>query len=274
MKVILSIMAGLALVAVATAPEVHRLPADAAGAAERLAASPRHGEWVTIRTPERDSVVAWVSFPERTDKAPVVVVLHDDTGLSPWHRAVADQLAAEGFIAIAPELLTMRRAGDLTVPLAPDSGRAAIRTVQDAEVDRWVDAVAAYGLGLPAAAETFGVIGFCWGGEQSFRYAARTRGLGAAVVYSGAAPAARDLRKVRAPILGLYGSADARIAATVEATAAAMTRAGRPYDFAIYEDAGHGFLDSQDGQDGANRLAAEAAWPRTLDFLRTNLEHR
>ncbi|MEZ4455154.1 MAG: dienelactone hydrolase family protein [Gemmatimonadales bacterium] len=141
------------------------------GPSRRLAASPRHGEWVTIRTPERDSVVAWVSYPQRTDKAPVVVILHDDTGLSPWHRGVADQLAAEGFIAIAPELLTMRRAGDLTVPIAPDSGRAAIRTIQDSEVNRWVDAVAAYGLGLPAAAESFGVIGFCWGGEQSFRYA-------------------------------------------------------------------------------------------------------
>jgi hypothetical protein len=85
-----------------------RLPADAAGAAARLAASPRHGEYVTIRTGGGDSVRAWVVYPQRSDKAPVVIVVHEIFGLSSWVRGVADQLAADGFIAVAPDLLTMK----------------------------------------------------------------------------------------------------------------------------------------------------------------------
>src|SRR4029077_14273350 len=76
-----------------------RLPPDAAGAPARLAASPRHGEYVTIRTGGGDSLRAWVVYPQRSTKAPVVVVVHEIFGLSSWVRGVADQLAADGFIA-------------------------------------------------------------------------------------------------------------------------------------------------------------------------------
>src|SRR6476620_1715656 len=82
------------------------MPAGALDVATRLAKSPRHGEWVMIRTGPSDSVKAWVVYPERSTKAPVVVVVHEIFGLSPWVRGVADQLAAGGFIAIAPDLLT------------------------------------------------------------------------------------------------------------------------------------------------------------------------
>lgn len=101
------------------------LPAGATDAEARLKASPRHGEWATIKTSPTDSVVAWVVYPERRDKAPVVVVIHEIFGLSTWIRGVADQLAADGFIAIAPDLLTMKRDGNLTSEWAGDSATAA-----------------------------------------------------------------------------------------------------------------------------------------------------
>lgn len=137
------------------------LPADATIAADRLAKSPRHGEWATIKTSPTDSVVAWVVFPERRDKAPVVVVVHEIFGLSTWIRGVADQLAADGFIANAPDLLTMKRAGNLASEWPPDSARAAIRLLKAQDVRRDVDAVAKYGMTLPAAQKSYGIVGFC-----------------------------------------------------------------------------------------------------------------
>ena len=82
------------------------LPAGADGAHDKLNNSPRHGEWVKVETGGDDVVNAWLVYPERDDKAPVVVVIHEIYGLTDWIRAVADQLAAEGFIAIAPDLLS------------------------------------------------------------------------------------------------------------------------------------------------------------------------
>ena len=82
------------------------LPALGDSATARLNSSPRHGEWVKVDAGSGDTVNAWVVYPERRDKAPVVVVIHEIFGLSDWVRGVADQLAKEGFIAVAPDLLS------------------------------------------------------------------------------------------------------------------------------------------------------------------------
>lgn len=253
-----------------SAPQDPVLPASATTAAERLAASPRHAEWVVIRS-GTDSIMSWVVYPERADQAPVVVVIHEIFGLSGWIRGVADQLAAEGFIAIAPDLLTMRRTGDLTAEWSGDSARAAIRTLGTDEVNRWLSAVAHYGMSLPAAAPSYGVVGFCWGGARSFLHAVHAPGLKAAVVYYGSSPDADQLGSIRAPVLGLYGGNDARITAAVPATDTAMRAAGKPFEWHSYDGAGHGFLRAQDGQDGANLRATRAAWPRTVSFFREHL---
>src|SRR3954464_2681356 len=117
------------------------LPPDAAGAPGRLSASPRHGEWVMIRTGNGDSLHTWVVYPERSTKAPVVVVVHEIFGLSTWVRGVADQLAADGFIAVAPDLLTGKVAaapGSDTVAAA--AATAAIRSLGSADVQRQIAA--------------------------------------------------------------------------------------------------------------------------------------
>ncbi len=245
------------------------LPAGANDAVQRLANSPRHAEWAMIRTGD-DSVRAWVVYPERRQRAPVVVVIHEIFGLTSWIRAVADQLAADGFIAIAPDLLTGK------TKIHPDSAgsdaREVIRTLNPDDVHRQLAAVGQYGMRLPAALPRYGVVGFCWGGSTSFQHAVRSpAGLAAAVVYYGASPSPEQLRSVRVPVLGLYGSDDARVNATVPAADSAMRALEKSFEHHTYEGAGHGFLRAQDGKDGANMAASRQAWPATLAFFRRHL---
>jgi carboxymethylenebutenolidase len=270
-------LVGVSLVLLGTAAFVVRpeqgspLPAGADGVSARLQASPRHAEWATIKTSSTDSVVAWVVYPERRDEAPVVVVIHEIFGLSTWIRGVADQLAADGFIAIAPDLLTMKRSGDLTAEWSSDSARAAIRTLTPTGVQRDLDAVARYGMNLPAATNKYAVVGFCWGGSTSFAHAVHSSDLDAAVVYYGTSPASSELQSVRAPVLGLYGGDDARVNATVPPADSAMKALGRTFEYRIFDGAGHGFLRDQAGRDGANMNATKQAWPRMIAFLRRHL---
>jgi len=254
------------------APQSSALPPDAAGAPGRLGSSPRHGEWAMIHTPTGDSIRAWVVYPERSTKAPVVLVVHEIFGLSSWVRSVADQLAADGFIAIAPDLLTMKN-----LPQGPDSvlaplATAAIRTLDANWVQQQLDAVARYGMSLPAAQQKYGIVGFCWGGGVSFAHAVHAPGLGAAVVYYGVSPATSSLSSVRAPVLGLYAGNDARVDATVPAADSALRALGRTYVYYTYPGAGHGFLRQQTGMDGANMNAAKAAWPATIAWFRKYLD--
>src|SRR5687768_14689550 len=247
------------------------IPASGANAAARLAASPRRAEWVTIKVGPTDSVTAWVVYPQTTVKAPVVIAIHENTGLTTWARGVADQLAADGFIGIAPDLITMKRSGDLRREWSTDSGRAAIGTLSNDDAQRLLDGVAKYGMSLPQALPTYGVVGFCWGGARSFLHAVHSPTLGAAVVYYGGSPPAEAMASIRAPVLGLYGGNDARITAAVPRTDSTMKQLARSYEFAVYEGAGHGFLRGQEGGEGANMKAAQQAWPRTIAFFRNHL---
>jgi Dienelactone hydrolase and related enzymes len=242
---------------------------SAANARQRLEASPRHGEWAMIPAGSGDSVRAWVVYPERSDKAPVVLVVHEIFGLSTWIRSVADQLAADGYIAIAPDLLT----GKYTMSspndtLASDSAVALVRTLDQADVQRRLVAVARYGMALPSAQPHYGIVGFCWGGSVSFAHAvAGTPELGAAVVYYGTPPKPDELPKVHAPVLGLYGQNDARVTSTVPGADSALKALGKSYEHFVFDSAGHGFLRAQDGHDGANGAAANQAWPKTVAWF-------
>lgn len=249
-----------------------QIPADAAGVNARLAASPRHGEWVMIPAGNGDSLRAWVVYPERSTPAPVVLVIHEIFGLSNWVRGVADQLAAEGFIAIAPDLLTGHNVPDGPDGADADAARAAIGGLQAADVQRRLDAAANYGMALPAAAPRYGIVGFCWGGSTSFAHAVHAPGLGASVVYYGSSPDTEALSSVQAPVLGLYGGDDARVNATIEPAASALHALGRTFEYEIYPGAGHGFLRQQDGREGANLTASRGAWERTIGWFREQLQ--
>lgn len=266
--------ASSAATTVASQPGDVSLPAGSTTVAARLASSTRHGEYVMIpRTPGgTDSLRAWVVYPERRDKAPVVVVLHEIFGLSTWIRGVADQLAADGYIAVAPDLLSGKytlAAGD-TITQAQAS--SLIRTLPADDVQRDIARSAEYGMSLPAAKQQFGVVGFCWGGSTSFATAVRAHPkLKGAVVYYGTAPNVAELSSVRAPVLGLYGENDARVNATIPGADSAMKAMKKPYEPVILAGAGHGFLRQQDGQNGANMAATRSAWPQMVAFFRKTL---
>jgi len=259
----------------AAVPGDSAIAPGATTAAARLASSPRHGEWVTIRTGPQagDSLRLWVVYPQRSTKAPVVVVVHEIFGLSTWIRSVADQLAADGFIAIAPDFLTGKVAYAPPDTVPSQVATAAIRTLDMDVVQRQIDAAAAYGMALPAALPRYGVVGFCWGGTVSFQHAVHSPTLGASIVYYGTSPASASLAAVRAPVLGLYGGEDARVGATIPPADSAMRALGKEYTHHSFAGAGHGFLRGQDQMNGANLAAARASWPMTTQFFRDKLEH-
>lgn len=277
------------------------IPASAGTAAARLQASPRHAEWVKIpwEPGSPDSLMAWVVYPVTQRRAPVVVVVHEIFGLSTWVRAVADQVAAEGFIAVAPDFLSRVRGGPSSQELPSAEATQLIRGVDPAERNRVIVAAANYGMTLPSAEPRYGVIGYCWGGGTVFMHAVHggVMGFSAGVAYYGiayvtggtpatatspAAPGtvnADSLAKIRVPLMLLNGSRDARIGAAMPAIDSVMKALGKDYAGINYEGAIHGFLRAQDdpasqqnqGTEAANLAAAKDAWPRTVAFLKKHL---
>jgi carboxymethylenebutenolidase len=248
------------------------IPAGAADVAARLQSSPRHAEWAMIPTApgSRDSIAAWVVFPERRDNAPVVVVVHEIFGLSSWVKGVADQLAADGFIAIAPDLLSIERGGATTDSMTTADARAMIQRVTPDKMNAMVAAVGQWGMALPAARKVYGVVGYCWGGTASFNHAVfNAPGLKASVVYYGSSPSAEDIAKVRVPVLGLYGENDQRVNATIARADSTMKANNRTFQQRTYAGAGHGFLRAQDQP--ANLEASKLAWPETVAWFRRYL---
>lgn len=238
-----------------------------------LEKSPRHGEYADLKT-SAGLVRAWVVYPERKDKVGVVIVIHEIYGLSDWIRGVADQLAREGFIAIAPDLITGKGPGGGGTDSvgSRDDVVKLIRGLTPEEVTARLNDVRDWAIKLPAANGKSATIGFCWGGGKSFGYAASQRKLNAAVVYYGTSPEAADLAKIQAPVLGLYGGDDARVDATIPPAEAEMKKLGKKYEPHLFEGAGHGFLRAQADRNGANLKATREAWPLTVTFLRAQLK--
>ena len=264
-----------ALFALSLAQEADQAPAvppSGDAAAEAVANTSRHGEWVDIEFGETP-IKTFVAYPERGDEAPVVIVIHEIYGMSDWVQGVADQLAAEGYVAVAPDLLS---------GMGPDGGgtdsienvREEIRKLTPEMVTERLNAVGKWAKDQPSTTEKVGVVGFCWGGSQSFNYAMRGgENFNAAVVYYGSASGEAEMYEaINVPVLGLYGGDDARVTSTVEPTKQAMDEAGKNYETHVYDNAGHGFLRQQDGRDGSNMTAAQQAWQETLDFFAEHLQ--
>ena len=237
-------------------------------ARERIAKSPRHSEWVTVKHDGR-SVETLVVYPESKEKRPVVLVIHEIFGLSDWAQELADEVAAAGYIAVAPDLLS---------GMAPNGGRTkdfatgvteAVSKLNPDQVTADLNAAADYGLKLPAWDGKLYVTGFCWGGGQTFRFATNRADLSAAFVFYGPPPDAEAMLRIKAPIYGFYAGNDARIDATIPSTIAAMKAAGKTYDPVTYEGAGHGFMRAGEAPDAseANKKAREDSWKRWNTLL-------
>ncbi len=256
----------------ASGPADESLPPDADRAKESLSKSPRHQEWVDVKLPDGQKITTFVVYPERKDKAGTVIVIHEIFGLSDWVRGVADQLAKEGFIALAPDLLSGKGPNGGGTAELGDQATKVIRTLTVDDVTARLNAVRDYALKIPAANGKLGVVGFCWGGSQSFNYAVAQPKLDAAVVYYGTAPSdSASLARINAPVLGLFGGDDARVNATIPPAEAELKKLGKSFTQQVFEGAGHGFLRQQTGREGANMKATEKAWPATVAFFRKNL---
>lgn len=236
----------------------------------KLEKSPRHGEWVKVKAGKRE-VNSFIVYPEVKDKATAVVVIHEIFGLTDWVRTVADELAAAGYIAIAPDLLS---------GMAPDGGgsdklgegvRRVISTLPPDQITADLNGVCDYITKVPAANGQLAVAGFCWGGSQTFRFATNRKGLKASMAFYGTAPTNEaDLAKIDSAVFGFYGGNDARVNATIGTTTAAMKKLDKKYEPVTYDGAGHGFLRAGAAPDASpeNKKAHDAAWARIKVLLK------
>jgi carboxymethylenebutenolidase len=244
------------------------IPPSGDNALAALAASPRHSEWVNVPMAGGPALHTFAVFPEHSVKAPVVLVIHEIFGMSDWVRGVADQLAKDGFIALAPDLLSgMGPNGGGTESLPPADAVRLVGAMTMDQVAARMNAVRDYSMTLPASNGKASVIGFCWGGGSSFAYGIAQPGLGAAVVFYGPNPAPDAIAGLQVPILGQYGGDDARVDATVPPVLAEAQRLGKVYEVNFYDGAGHAFLRQQTARAG-NMQATLFGWPRAIAFLR------
>jgi carboxymethylenebutenolidase len=232
----------------------------------RLEKSPRHHEWVDVKSKDR-TVHCFVVFPEVKEKVQAVVVIHENRGLNDWARAIADDLAAAGYVAIAPDLLSgMGPDGGHTPSFtSPDAAREAIYKLTPDGVGADLSAVADHVTKLPACDGTISVAGFCWGGSKSFEFATRRTGMKAAYVFYGSAPDDEvALAKIDCPVYGFYGENDARINEGLPKTTEAMKKAGKVFEPVTYTGAGHGFMRAGEATDASdeNKRARQDAWTR------------
>jgi carboxymethylenebutenolidase len=225
-----------------------------------------HGEWVHIKR-GADSIRAYIAYPERKTKAPAVIVIHEIFGLTDWEPTVVDRLAQEGYVAILPDLLSSKYG---ITPSDPDSGRKLIAALEPDRITADLDATYAYVNRLPAVLkDQVGTIGFCWGGGQSFRYATNNPNLRATVVCYGPPPDTAAMRRIKAPVLGIYGENDARITGSLPEVSAAMEGDGKTFTHEVFPGTGHGFL--KPGREGSDGPQVERAWARILQFYRARL---
>jgi carboxymethylenebutenolidase len=235
----------------------------------RLEASPRHHEYVALKHGSR-TVQAFVVYPEVKAKATVVILIHEIFGLSDWAKEMADELAAQGFIVVAPDLLSGfgPNGGGSSEFASQDAAVKAVSGLDPEGVMADLDAAADYGKKLPAGNGKIAVTGFCWGGGKSFAFATHRKDLSAAFVFYGTGPA--DLTAITAPVYGFYGGNDARVDATIPATTAAMKAAGKTYEPVTYEGAGHGFMRAGEDPTNAvpgNKTAREQGFARLVKLL-------
>lgn len=237
-----------------------------------LSQSPRHHEWVSLSHEDRE-FEAFVVYPESDEKTKSVIVIHENRGLNDWARLFADKLAAQGYLVIAPDLISntvegKKRTTDFE---NPDAARTAIYDLDKDQVTADLNAAYEYIKNDAASTGEVAVVGFCWGGSQTFRYATSNPNITSAHVFYGTGPSeAALIEQISAPVYGYYGGNDNRVNSTIEDTEKLMKEAGKTYEYEIYENAGHAFMRSghePDAQQG-NKNAHDKAWKRLLELLK------
>ena len=257
-----------------------------AWATAKIAASRRRHEWVTLQRDGR-AMRALVTYPQGVQKSPVILVLHEVFGLTDSTLNTADEIAAMGFITIAPDMISGKGPGGGNVDSFPDSTTTsnAMTSMPQESVDADINAWAAYGLSLPQANAKLAVVGVSWGGGAAFRYAdspSHDPRLKAVVVFYDVGPPAvtqgpkdgkpkapHSVTAIDVPIYGFYGSLDKRVMDSLSATTEAMREAGKFYEPVVYEDASHAFMrvGDQPGARDADVKAVQESLARVKRIL-------
>jgi len=227
-----------------------------------------HGEYVAFANAKGDSVRAYVAYPERQGKAPAIIVIHENRGLTDWEPTVADEYAKKGYVAIAPDLLSSRYG---SAKALGDSVTRMIGTLKREDVVADLDATYRWIAAQPATnKDRVGVIGFCWGGGTVWSYASSNPNLKAAVVCYGPLADTLMLRTVKAPVLGVYGQNDGRVNNSLPRVAEMMKALGKSFVADSYPGTGHGFM--KPGRMGHGTPAAAKAQADIDAFFAKQLE--
>jgi carboxymethylenebutenolidase len=210
------------------------------------------------------NISAFIAKPNGAGKHRAIIVVHDTQGLSDDIRDTAKMFAAEGFVALAPDMLS--RSGGAK---SPEQTVAAVRGLAPMDTVADLQAAFAYLLNSPDVdSGKISVVGYGWGGWRSFMLATVTPNLYRVVIYSGATPIPdQPLKDIKSPVLGNYGQYDYQNAGNVIWTTKTMKELGKKYTSYIYPNAMAGFYNPKGRQYDAE--AAKTAWTRTLEFLKS-----
>ena len=190
--------------------------------------------------------------------------------MTDWVQDLADQVAAAGYIAVAPDLLSgMGPNGGRTTSFTPNAVVEAVSKLKLDQITADLNAVADYAKKIPAFNGKLFLAGFCWGGGQSFRFATNRSDLAASFVFYGPPPDKQAMSRINAPVYAFYAGNDERIGATIPQTVADMKALGKPYEPVTYAGAGHGFMRAGEAPDAspANKKARDEAWARWKKLL-------
>jgi carboxymethylenebutenolidase len=263
-------LARLAQLTGSTAAAIALVPLLEANQARAALVSPEDQRLETGRTTYAGAtgeIKAYMARPKGAGKLPTVIVIHENRGLNPHIEDVTRRIALEGFLVLAPDLLSP--AGG--TPDKEDTARDMIDKLDGQQtVQNLVSAVTflekhANGNGK------VGVVGFCWGGEMVGALAVNAPDLDAAVVYYGRQPKATDVEKIKASLLLHYAGQDTRINEGIPAFEEALKKANKSYFIYIYEGAQHAF-NNDTSEARYNKSAAEQAWARTIAFFKEHLK--
>lgn len=267
--------------------------ASQAFATEKLAASPRSSRWVSLRF-HGQTMRAWVDYPAGRKNAPVVLVLHEVFGLTDSTRNTADEIAAMGYIAITPDMISglgPDGGGDSRTLTGIGGGTSDLVTaVPDEEVSARIGVWVNYAKHLPRSTGQTDVVGLSWGGGAAFRYAATgTKSVDSVFVFYDVGPPAvtqgchraegltnYPVDKIAVPVHGFYGETDTRVANSLQATTEAMSTAGKYYDPVVYAGADHAFMrlgEDPSNTNSANSAAEQASLKRLKKEIRRSFLH-
>lgn len=240
---------------------------------DRLNDSPRHHEWVEVKNNGK-SIYTWVVYPEIKQKAPVVLIIHENKGLNDWAKKFADQVAEAGYIAVAPDLLSnfsesKVRTSDFT---DENSATDALYQLKSEDIQSDLLAVAQYAKTIEAGNDKLVTAGFCWGGTQAFKFATQDEALDGVMVFYGTSPEnTQEYANIKAPVYGFYGGDDERVNATISRAENTMNENNKFFEYKIYEGAGHAYMRSGEisGATNANKSAQKESFNRFKEIMKS-----